>query len=36
MSLLGLKQILIWIFILLVKVNFIFRGKSVISTIPAN
>ena len=35
-SLLGLKQFLIWVFLLLVMVNFIFRGTSVISTIPAN
>jgi hypothetical protein len=31
MSLLGLKQFVIRVFILLVMVNFIFRGKSVIS-----
>ena len=36
MSLLGLKQFVIRVFILLVMVNFIFRGKSVISATPAN
>ncbi len=36
MSLLGLKQFLIWVFILLVMVSFILRGKSVISAISAN
>ena len=35
-SLLGLKSFLIWDFILLVMVNFIFRGKFVSSAIPTN
>ena len=35
-SLIGLKQFLIWDFILLVMINFIFRGKFIISAIPAN
>ena len=30
-SLIGLKQFLIWDFILLVMINFIFRGKFIIS-----
>ena len=34
--LIGLKQFLIWDFILLVMINFIFRGKFIISAIPAN
>ena len=36
MNLLGLKEFLIWVFILLVMVSFVLRGKSVISAIPAN
>ena len=36
MSLLGLKQFFIWIFILLAMVNFIIKDKSVVSAIPVN